>query len=529
MEKFLEILGLLGTDNPPSMAELSAVKDGIARELHRLKREGSTDLAALTKVREAYTVADRAVKEFEAAEAATRAELEAALSDVPDPDAPAAVEDEDSVDEEAPAPVNASALSLADAVRRLGLVSVNEPAPAAPVADPVDTLANTSTVMTFGGREVNSVSLGDLSTAVLKAAKNSKAGRDTLLSATTTFAAERTLTGKTALDTSVVENFMSPEAVTAAGGCCSLPEPIRENPVAGSTARPIRDSLNTLGARAGQFTFYPAICDVDGVGLWTCAQDAAVDPANEATWKVCSHSECDDPETVGVEAIYTCRTVGNYKAMFAPEQWAGELRKLAIQQARVAERELFNKMRLGVTTTHPLTATGSVYLTLLQGVSLAAAAIRQDQRLGDVQLNLWMPEWLQNAIFSDLTSRRFQNVDSLAESRQAITTALGALNVRPHWSQDIDPIEEDSPGQVDGPLTAFPATAHTVLAPDGYFTFLDGGQLDLGTEIRDHDLNRQNSLAVFSESFEGLLARGCNAKALDVPVQVCATAPCPVA
>lgn len=518
MDKYLAILARIGTDNPPSVDELSEARDGIARALHAQRKAGATDLAALTALRDAYQVADRAVAEAQAALAAQAAELDEALSGVPDPDASAPV-----VADPDPAPVTASAVSVAEAVARLG-ITVGKDRPAEPAAPD---LAATTVAMQVGGRSVADPTWADLSQAFVASARNTRAGKETVLSVRTEFAGERSLTGQIGDDTALLDSFVSPEAVTAAGGCCSLPEPIRANPVAGSTARPIRASLATLAARAGQFTFYPAICDVDGVALWTCAQDAAV-TSDEATWKVCAESECDEPITVGVEAIYTCRTVGNYKARFAREQWQAELQKLQIQQARVAEVALFTKMRAEVTTTHQLDATGSTYGTLMQGAALAAAAIRQDQRLGDVQLDLYLPEWIVNAMWADLLIRRFFNVDTLAATRAQIIAALGTLNINPVFSQDIDPIEAGSPGQVDGPLTAYPSTAHSVLAPSGYYTFLDGGQLDMGTEIRDFDLNRQNKLAAFSESFEGLLARGCNAKGLDIPVEVCANAPaCP--
>lgn len=524
MKEYLAILARIGGDNPPTLEELTSARDGIARELHKLRKAGATDLAALTTLRDTYKVAADAVTEAEAEAEASEAELDAALADVPDPDSadedesPAA--DEDGDDEESP--VTASAMSVVEAVRRLGItVTEREPAPSAP--EP----GTTTTTLQLGHDTVTNATWSDLAKGFQRASNSLRAGKEKVLSLRTEFGEDRTLSGKMADDTNMLDSFVSPEAVTAAGGCCSLAEPIRENPVEGSTARPIRDSLTTLGARAGKFTFYPSICDVDGVGLWTCEQDALVNPDDETTWKDCSTSECDEAQEVVVEGIYTCRTVGNFKSRFAPEQWRAELQKLAIQQARVAEVNLFDKMRASVTTTHQLTATGSVYASLMQGVSLASAAIRQDQRLGNVQLDLWMPEWVLNSIWSDLVIRRFQNIETLADTQAQITAALNTINVRAIWSQDIDPIEDGSPGQVDGPLTDFPDTAHGVLAPNGYYTFLDGGQLDMGTEIRDHDLNRQNSLAAFSEVFEGLLARGCNAKGLDLPVEVCGQAPCP--
>src|SRR5690606_27940341 len=120
-----------------------------------------------------------------------------------------------------------------------------------------------------------------------------KAGKERVARIETSFADERTLTGKIGADTDLIDSFMSPEAVTAAGGCCSLPQPIYSNPVQGDTSRPIKASLNTLGATRGKFTFFPAICvPVDGVGLWSCEDDELVSEVDPETWKDCAEADC---------------------------------------------------------------------------------------------------------------------------------------------------------------------------------------------------------------------------------------------
>ena len=237
--------------------------------------------------------------------------------------------------------------------------------------------------------------------------------------------------------------------------------------------------------------------------------------------------DCDLHDEAGVDAIYSCVTIGNYQTRFAPEQWQGYLAALAVMQARQAEVALFTKMRAEVTSTHTLAATGSVFSNLTSGVALAAAAMRQEQRLGDLQLNLWLPEWIKTAVRTDLITRRVHGVaedPNVADTMLA--TAFSNEGIKVTYSQDLDPIQGAS-GISNGALTELPLTAGAVLAPDGFFTFLDGGTLDLGTEIRDHNLNRQNKVAAFAESYEGLLARGCNALALDIPVEICDNVACP--
>lgn len=528
MNEALAVLARVGTDDAPTLSELQSARDTVAREIHANKNSG--DLEALMSLRETYSTFTQAIEEAEAAEAEANQRAEELIGDIPNPDGEP--EGNSELGDEGEDPEGNSSgrvLSVQEAVARLGIggggtssTQVREPEG--------EDLSATRTRVRIGNDEVENATVRSLAEAFRDAGRSLKAGKERVARIETEFSDQRTLSGKIDENTRLVDSFLSPEAVTAAGGCCSLPEPIFENPVNASTARPIRNSLPTIGATRGKVSFFPAVClPTGGADLWTCEDDAAVDPSDDTTWKQCAEVTCDESQEVDVEAIYSCVTIGNYKARFAPEQWQAYLQALAAQQARVAEVALFDKMRLEASTTHTVDETGSVYATLLAGVSLAAATIRQDQRLTDVELNLWLPDWIRNAIRTDLRTRKVgaAAADQLEATDAMIAAAFANEGINVFYSPDIDPIEEDSPGQVDGPLTPFPATASSVLAPSGFFSFLDGGTLDLGTEIRDHDLNRQNKLAAFAESFEGLLARGCNAKALDIPVSVCDSAPCP--
>jgi len=514
METALEILARLGTDNPPTHAELLSARNEIAREL-RAQKGKSNDLEALMSLRAAYDLAEQAVAAAEAAEAEAAAEVDDVLDGVVDPDAALEVEAD-----EVP-----QVLPMDEALSRLGLRTqtvevVNEP-------DPVDTLSMVRTEVTIGNEKRDSASWDDLAQAFSESTRSQRPGKERIARITSEFADERSVTvGDTAGNTRLIDSFVSPEAVTAAGGCCSLPTPIYENPVAGSLARPIRDSLPTIGVRGrGAVTFFPAICIADGGSdVWTCEDDAAVTDDPE-TWKDCLDAECDEPETVNVEGIYACNTVGNFMDRFANEQWRGHLRAVSIRQARLADANLFGKMRAATTSTHTGISTGSTYANFLNTVGRAGALIRQDQRLEEVRLTVWAPSWLPVAIREDFRVRGLNTGrDEIELIMARLEAALANENIRAVWSQDIDDIETV---QYDGALADYPDTASTVLAADGFFSFLDGGTLDLGTEIRDHDLNRQNKLAAFAESFEGLLARGCNAKSLDIPVETCAVADCP--
>ena len=536
LQKALDVLGRVGAGETFSLSELTEARDTIARHLHSLRGSESPDLDALTTLRESYFAIDAAVKATAEQQEQAASEVDAVLSDIPNPDESLASEEDPEDEEEDPedeedtekssSPKKGKMLSIQEAVARLGLsstVSVNEPE---------KDLATTHTrVIMNGNPSAENATLYDVAEAFRDASSRSlKTGKERVVRIETTFDERRTLSGKIGADTRLVDSFVSPEAVTAAGGCCSLPQPIYSNPVQGSTDRPLRSSLPSLGATRGKFTFFPAICiPVDGVGMWSCEDDELVDEQDPDTWKLCAEVGCDETDEVGVDAIYSCVTVGNYQSRFAPEQWQGYLAALAVMNARQAETALFTKMRNNVTSTHTLDALGSVFANVVNGVALAAAAMRQDQRLADLQFNLWLPDWVRTAVRLDLINRRVFSsaTDDPNVSDAMLAAAFANEGIRPIYSLDIDPIEGASGVPVDGPLTALPATAGAVLAPEGYFTFLDGGTLDLGTEIRDHNLNRQNKVAAFAEQYEGLLARGCDARGLDIPVEICDNVACP--
>lgn len=539
LQQALSILGRVGAGETLSLTELTQARDVIARQLHALRGSATPDLDALTTLRESYFAADAAVKAVAEQEQAAAQDVDAALADIPNPDEEATDGEEDDPEEEedpeadpekdpnakslSTRPKRGKMLSVQEAVARLGLTGT----PGLQVNEPAKDLAATETRVLIGGDLVKDASLRMLAEAFHDSSSRSlKSGKERVARIETSFAEERTLSGKINADTRLLDSFVSPEAVVASGGCCSLPQPIYSNPVHGSTDRPIKNALPTLGATRGKFSFFPAIClPVDGFGTWTCEDDELVDEADPTTWKQCAEVDCDITDEVGVDAVYSCVTVGNYQTRFAPEQWQGYLAALAIQNARRGEVLLFEKMRAEVMSTYTVNALGSIFANVVNGVATAAAALRQDQRLGDVQMDFFVSESLLTAVRLDLINRRVFSsaVDDPNVAASLLNTALSNEGVNPVYSQDLDPVQFGS----GGTDPQFPLTFGSVLAPNGFFTFLDGGTLDLGTEIRDHNLNRQNKVAAFAESYEGLLARGCNALALDIPVEICDNVACP--
>jgi hypothetical protein len=343
-------------------------------------------------------------------------------------------------------------------------------------------------------------------------------GKATLVRFDNQFTADQVLPGDTNGNSAMLDRWIAPEAVAASGGCCSLPTPIRTQNVMSSSARPVRDSLPTVGVtESGAVTYFPAICLPDtGAALWTCAEDESVDPDDDTTWKDCAVIDCPTAETTIVDAVYRCLTIGEFQRRFATEQWTGILKATMALQARIAEARLLARMLATVGDTLTATATGSVFTNWAQGLQVISDSIRQDQRYIGVDIHTWVPSWLPGAIASDFYARRVLNIPDPTEVRMLMDGVARNAGVSITYSPDLNDMTHATP--------AYPATATTVVAPEGFYSFLDGGQFDLGIEIRDLDLARQNAVAAFAESFEGLLARGCNSWRLDVPVTICTDA-----
>lgn len=550
LEEILAIIERIGTDNAPTSLELSNARTELARQIHAEARSEAPDLAVLTSLRGAFATAGTALDEATAAEAAAAAQVASLVSDIEDPDAtPAPTPEQIAADEAEAARQLAEGAATGEVIVPDAVLPPGTPIPASteqvPVAAgartlslreaaarvrvrPVPPVEHTTPAGTPGsrifvlGQEVaQAPNIREAAGAFERTVRSPSTGKQTLVRFDSILPDGQTLPGDTNGNTYLLDRLVGAEAVAAAGGCCSLPVPIREQTVLSSTARPIRDSLPTIGVtEAGAVTYFPAVClPTDGVALWLCSDDSAVDAEDPDTWKECVFVDCPTAETTIVDAIYRCLTIGEFQRRFATEQWVAILQATMALQARVADLSLWANMLAGVQTTHTAAETGSVFTNWANSVQLAADTIRDDQRYDGVTINNWLPRWFKGAVHNDLLNRRLIDVDNPTAVDNLINGVAANAGITVRYTMDSDPIEPG--GQEDGPLTAYPATLASIVAPEGYYSFLDGGQFDLGIEIRDLDLARQNAVAAFAESFEGLLVRGCNAKRLNIPVTIC--------
>lgn len=515
LEQAQAILGAVGSDTPPTAEQLTQARAAFVTAAKAAKEKA--DKAALATMLSAINVAAQAIEAAKKLEAEAAAELDALTADIPELAADAA--DETPADE-APADTTPQTLSIADAIARLGLGG------AATAADVVEVTDRPTQTLTINGEESSDASFRELGAAFAKSTKSMLRDGRTLL-ATIRTEYDNVLSGKAGDNTRLLDDIArqaADSAVVAAGGCCSLAEPIRDMPMLASLARPLADALPTIGASAGAVTLFPPVClPQGGAQVWTCEQDAEVDADDPDTWKVCTEIECEEPDTITVEAIYRCLTIGNFQQRFAPERWEAILHAVLAQQARLAEQKLFSNIANSpYTVASTVTDTGSVYATFLATIIRVAAVIRQNQRYDNVRIKAAAPSWLLDAITADRLARAIQRGRTVEGA--SVDTLLAERNIDMIWTPDVNPIQTGATSA--GALAAWPATASLVVWADGGVFRLDGGELNLGTEIRDHDLNRQNKVAAFGESFEAALVRSCDTRSIALPVTVCGSAPC---
>jgi hypothetical protein len=307
------------------------------------------------------------------------------------------------------------------------------------------------------------------------------------------------------------------QSLVAAGGICSPVEVDYSILSVGTADRPLRDGLPQFQADRGGVTYLlpPALtATASGVGIWTNSMDiaAATDP-NVKKPRV--SLTCGAVNTVLVDAIVERALVGNMQARFQPEMVAALLDTLNINAAHTAELNLLGKIAANstpVSGARLLGATRDVLATLDQ----VSSAYRWQQRIPrTVSLTLILPDWVKDMIRADM-AREQANSDPLAVTDAQIESWFSVRNLSPIWLLDGLPANaagipfaaQGFAAQTSGAaLAGWPQQLVFWIFVPGTFVYLNGGTLDVGV-VRDADLNAQNNLEMFSETFESVAFRG---------------------
>lgn len=511
----VEIIERIGTDTPPTIEELTAAQAELAAAKTELAASikdtaKGSDYATLVELKGEYDAITAALPKVEEALESAQAEIDAIVAGVED----------DPTDEPVVEPVAEDAVPVAASIRTTLARIRTQPRETEPVRD----LSTTETTVELLGRTRENLSMADIGQAFADTARKFGGSKTAVLSTKTDLHPDRQLTGdSSANERKLLDLFTSNPMVpvTASGGCCSIPEPIYEQPMIGDLSRPIRNAFDVLQASRGAVQAYPPVCIPDeGADVWTCAQDEAVDPEDPDTWKACVEILCEESEPTLVEPIYKCLTIGTFQQRFAPEQWEAILFQTSKLATRLAEARLFNWLAASSTSVYPNAfETGSTYANFIKQQIRIAAGIRQDQRLGDAQIITVGSNLIYSAIAEDTLTRRLNSTEPVEFFKDKVDSVLREFGITYVGSDDVSELGAFS---YDGTIPAYPDELPMVTLPAGSAKVLDGGERNLGIDISDHDLNRQNKVAAFDEFWEGLLVRNCNVVYSTVEVEECA-------
>lgn len=320
-------------------------------------------------------------------------------------------------------------------------------------------------------------------------------------SVTTSFPEERTLSTDAESNWSKIQNVVSPEAITAAGGHVAPFEARYDIFGIGTTARPVRDALPRFQADRGGIRFItPPVLSSYGnaVGIWTAANDAAEtpNPASKTSLTVTAASE----NSVATDAVTLQMQFGNLATRAYPELIARHNELGLIQHAREAEGQILTRLT-ALSTAVTSTSLIGVARDFLVQLGRAAANYRGRHRLeADAPLRVICPAWVKDAMAADLALA--MPGDNTLNAYAEIEGFIASRGINVTWH-----IDDFDGAQGAGAMNEFADTFVWYIFAEGTFLFLDGGTLDLGI-IRDSSLVGTNDYKMFVETFEGVAKVG---------------------
>lgn len=535
-----EILARLGDpDNQPTDEEL-------AEALQEFKALGKSAVAAhnheeAERLRQAVDLLKDEQTRREEARAEEAAKAEEYLESFVDEEETEEVEAEDDDEEEVEAEESQEQL---DALEALRVAAANQRARIDAEAVPENPYPHVEItgMGQAGSRQLDhNTRISDVADIFHQYARGKNRGRETFVRMSWDYPDGRTLDNDVTANAHLIDEVLgesatSFEAVAAAGGICGPLETVFDIPLIGSRGRPVRDALTRFGADRGgvRYIAAPRVSQdpVSGaVAVWTSENDTS--PSSPAE-KPCPHIDCDEICEVEVDAITACLVVGNFQARFSPEQWQNALGHLGILHDRIAEQALLADIDAGSIDATFTSASGGTIGNVLGAIDRAVAGIRSRDRLGATGFRVIIDGWLRNALRSQFTVQApagQTGAPALADA--AIANYFATRGVTVTYTSD----DAIFGAQSDGALLDYPSETVLRVFPEGTWWFLDGGTLDLGTEIVDSSLIAQNDRQAFMETFEKAAKRtapcgaeGDDSLSITVPVDeacldACVTSP----
>lgn len=525
----LQILGRLGTENPPSDAELAAAETALQEALDAATSSAETpddlqlarDLSeGLDAVRAESTARETAREQVRAEAAALR---EGRLP-ATEPETPAEGSEDAPVEEPAPEPVAASPQDILNRItqgaKKYPTPEVKEPKAPGVTVRPIGAAAGFDLK-----QEATFADLGDLFSTHAKSITSSGASQP-LFRLERHYDEKRTLGGNVELNNRrLVEAFgtgmQTGQAISAAGGLCGPGDVDHAHPICSDRGRPVKDSLLQFNAARGRLQYAPAasLGDMDpNISIWTSEMDAAA--VTGGITKPCPRIECPEELSESVDAVVKCITVGNFQAQFSPEFWASRLELALAAHDRVAEQKAISEIHdASMLLTDIAPSGGNTLDNFLTAVNTIIASDRQINRNLSGRYVVLTDDYLKDAIRNQFIRNLgvANNVEGLQIADSEINGWLNDVGANAVWTPDGTIDVETDTNRVMTP-GVMPTEATVYVYPVEAFLFLDGGTLDLGTSITDSTLNAVNDRQAFAETFEKVAFRGCSSYAVEVGI-----------
>lgn len=529
----LKILKDLDGDNAPSTEDLQAAHDELKSALDAATQAEKPDLALAKDLHAGVSKLAGELTTRNEAEAKEREELKALRAGLFDDTTPPAADPADSPVEvpDTPAAIEEPvAASGADIVGRLKAFAAAK-APAAPAPKTVNGTRSRA-IGPAAGYELDTADFHDVGALFSTHAKavTNPGQRGHMFRLTREFEESRQLGFNVDANNQKMMSWFGPgqgkqTPLAAACGLCGPGDVDHTHPICSEDGRPIRDALPQFQATRGKITFAPAasIGDLAGnVSIWTLADDEAAcaigSPASpgDTPTKPCPPIACPEEIVCATDAVVRCITVGNFQAQFSPEFWSSRLALLLAEFDRVAEQKAIEEIHAASVDLGTVDECNTL-ASFLMGINSIIAADRSAQRNMTrryrVIADAYIRDYMRNQVIKNLGVAN--NIGALQLADATINGWLADINASVVWTFDgtFDGTEHRIllPGET-------PTTAGVYVHPEDSFVFLDGGTLDLGTDIHDSMLNATNDRQAFAESFEKTCFRGCSAYVFDIPV-----------
>jgi hypothetical protein len=526
----LEILKALDGGDAPKTEDLQAAHDELKQALDAATKADKPDLTLAKDLHAGVNKLAGVLAERAEAAAKEREELAALRAGLFDDTTPAAAADPEPVDvPDTPAKIDepVAASTGADIVARLTAFASRN-APAAPAPRTVNATHSRS-LGPAAGYELDTADFHDVGALFSTHAKaiTNPGQRGHMFRLTREFEESRQLGFNVDANNQKLMSWFGPgqgkeTPLAAACGLCGPGDVDHSHPICSQDGRPIRDALPQFQATRGKITFAPAasIGDLAGnVSIWTPEMDEAacdVGSPGEALTKPCPPVACPEEIVCATDAVVRCITVGNFQAQFSPEFWASRLALLLAEFDRVAEQKIIEEIHAASVDLGTVDECNTL-ASFLMGVNSVIAADRSAQRNMTRRYRIiadaYIRDYMRNQVIKNLGVAN--NIEALQLADATINGWLADINASVVWTFDgtFDGTEHRIllPGQT-------PTTAGVYVQPEDSFVFLDGGTLDLGTDIHDSMLNATNDRQAFAESFEKTCFRGCSAYYFEIPI-----------